>query len=133
MLHSTGHIVEVSLIRLVGGGTLPVRKGIGKHIGDHGVIIGVGSEQVVGSTVSELVPGVRRSDSGAGERLAHGADVLVELGAGQIAAVQGLGADGDGLDLVLVAGDVFLQGGKVLDEGGVVGAGVGFLLGADPE
>jgi hypothetical protein len=44
-------------------------------------------------------------------------DVGVELGSGQVTAVESLGANGDGVDDVLVTGNGLLDGGPVLGEG----------------
>lgn len=127
------HVTEVGLVGLVGRGTLPVGEGVGQHVGHHGVLHGVGGEEVVGSAVGELVPAVGGTDGGAGEVLPHGADVVVELGAGQVAAVEGLGTDGDGLDDAFGSGHGLSQSRKVLLEGGIVGAHVALVLGADPK
>jgi hypothetical protein len=59
-------------------------------------------------------------------------DVGVELGSGQVTAVESLGANGDGVNDVLVTGDGLLDGGPVLGEGrlGEQVVGIGRL--ADP-
>lgn len=131
--HGTSHIIKVRLVGLVGDGTLPVGEGVGQDVGHHGVGVGVGGEQVIGSAIGELVPAVGGTDGHLGELLGDGGDVVVQLGTGQIATVEGLGADGDGLDDVLVAGDGLLEGGKVLLEGGIVGAHIALVLSADPK
>jgi hypothetical protein len=130
--HGTGHVIEVGLVGLVGDGTLPVGEGVGQDVGHHGVGVGVGGEQIVGSAVSKLVPAVGGTNGHLGELLGDCGDVVVQLRAGQIATVEGLGADSDGLDDVLIARDGFLEGSKVLLEGGIVGAHIALVLLADP-
>lgn len=71
-------------------------------------------DQRVSSAVLELVPAVRSADGDRGE---HGLDLIdsvQELLAVQVSAVQGLGADGDGLDDILISRDSALQCRSVL-------------------
>lgn len=58
--------------------------------------------------VGELVPGVGGSDLDALRQLAlHSADLVRQLGAGEVAAIKGLGTDSDGIDGVgVAAGDI---------------------------
>lgn len=132
MLHSTGHIIEVSLMSLVSGSSLPVSKSIGQNVGNHGVFVSVGSEEVIGSTIGELVPGIGGTDGDIREGLLNGADVLVQLGTGQVATVKRLRANGNGLDGVRVLRDKLLQGGEILLERSIVDAIVVLVLFTDP-
>lgn len=126
------HVVEVRLVGLRNLGSLPVRESVGQNVGDQRGVRSVGGEQVVGGAIGELVPAVGGTDGEAGVKLLHDADVLVELSAGQVATVEGLGTDGDGLDRLLVAGDSILNGCEVLEERGVLGAHVARGLRAKP-
>lgn len=130
--HGTGHIIEVGLVGLIGSSTLPVGKGVGQDVSDHGVGISVGGEQIIGSAISELVPAVGGTHSDAGELLRDRTDVVVKLRTGQITTVEGLRTDGDGLHDILIAGNGALESGKVLGERGVIGANIALVLGADP-
>lgn len=130
--HSTGHVIEVGLVSLFGLGTLPVGERVGQDVLDHGLVRAVGGEQVIGSAVGELVPAVGSTNDEVGEMLLDGANVLVQLGTGQVATVEGLRADGDGLDDILVTGNGVLDRVEVLEEGGVLGCHVALVLGADP-
>lgn len=131
--HGTRHIVKVGLVGLVGSSSLPVGKGIGQDVGDKRGRLGIGGEEVVGSTVGELVPAVGGTNGDALELVGDETNVVVQGRTGLVTAVKGLGADGDGLDHALVAGDGLLQGSEVLCEGLVLGAQVIGILCADPK
>ena len=77
--------------------SLPVRKTV-----NHDDVNAAGDNSI-GGTVLELVPGIGSAD--------------LELGSGEGLAVEGLGADGDGVDGVLVLWSVLLEGIEVLGEG----------------
>lgn len=91
---------------------LPIREGVGEQ--DVGC-----PDDSIGGAVLELVPAVRGADTDSGKGLLHVLDLVGQLGAGEVAAVEGLGADRHGVHLVLKAGDV-------LQNCGLVG-GVGLL------
>lgn len=86
---------------VVARSTLPEGKGV-----DHDDV--GGADDGIAGTVSKFVPRVGGSDLDAlGERALHSGNLLLQLRAGEVAAVQGLGADGDGVDGIGVgAGDV---------------------------
>lgn len=97
-------VVEVGLGRAIADVvTLPVGEGVG-HEQLHAAL-----DDGIGSAVGVLVPGVRGADKGAGQRVGDVVDLLEELLAGEVAAVQGLGADSDGVDLVLVLRNILGQ------------------------
>lgn len=73
--------------------------------------------QGIRSAVRVLVPAVGRADSHLREHLLDLVDLFEELLAREVAAVEGFGADGDGLDDILVAGHDALQSGGVCVEG----------------
>lgn len=130
--HGTRHVVKVGLVSLVGSSSLPVGKGIGQDVGDQRGRLGISGEEVIGSTIGELVPAVGGTNRDALELVGDETNVVVQGGTSLVTAVEGLGADGDGLDHALVAGDGLLQGSEVLCERLVVGAQVAGILCADP-
>lgn len=104
--------------------SLPVREAV-----DHDDVDAAGDNSI-GGTILELVPGISSADLEAWKGLLRLLDELHELGAGEGLAVQGLGADGDGVDGVLVLWGVLLEGVEVLGEGLLV-VGPGDVLLAD--
>lgn len=127
------HVLEVGLVSFLGRGALPVRERIGQHVLNQGSLLGVDSKQVVGGTVVELVPAVGGANlDGLVEVVGHQADVSVKLGASHVTTVKGLGSDGDGLDIFLVAGHSLLEGCEILLERGIIGAVLRLVLGAHP-
>lgn len=96
---------------VVAAGALPEGKSV-----DHDDISSA-NDSITG-TVGELVPGVGGSDLDALRQLAlDGADLVAQLGAGEVAAVEGLGANGDGVNGVGVAAGDIGDGLEVLLEG----------------
>lgn len=90
--------------------SLPVREAV-----DHDDV-DAACDDSIGGTVLELIPGIGSADLEAWKSILCLLDELHELGAGEGLAVQGLGADGDGVDCVLVLWGVLLEGVKVLGE-----------------
>ena len=86
---------------ILAGRTLPEGEGV-----DHDDV--GGTNDGVTGTVGELVPGVRSADLDAlGQLALDSADLLLQLRAGEVASVQGLGADGDSINGASIrAGDV---------------------------
>ena len=101
MCNGLVHIVKVDVGGILAGRALPEGEGV-----DHDDI--GGTNDGVASAVGKLVPGVRGADLDALRQLAlDNADLLLQLRASEVAAVQGLGADSDSVDRVSVgAGDV---------------------------
>lgn len=91
--------------------SLPVREAI-----DHDDVDAAGDNSI-GGTVLKLVPGIGSADLEARKGLLCLLDELHELRAGEGLAVQGLGADGDGVNGVLVLWGVLLECVEVLGEG----------------
>ena len=110
-----GQVVEVDVVRtggLVDGLVLPVRERVDEQDVD------VALDEGVGRAVGVLVPRVGRADFDfGGETGFDGVDFGEEFGAGEVAPVERLGADGDGVEGggVLVA--VLLDGRVVGREG----------------
>jgi hypothetical protein len=99
------------------------------HIGHNGLL----GEQIIAGTVGELVPAVGGTNKDTlGDTVHDMLDVGMELGPGQVTAVESLGANGDGVDDVLVTGDGLLDGGPVLGEGSLREQVVGIGGLADP-
>lgn len=89
-------------------------------------------DQRVGCTVGEFVPAVGSADLDGWEHLLDAVDLVEQLLTGKVATVQGLGADGDGVDCVLIARNVLFQGTGVGVEGGLhVGPELGVSWSAD--
>ena len=107
------------VVEEAGGGvavglTLPVREAVGEEN------IDAAGDQGIGSSVLVFVPAVSGSDLEAGDGLLDLVDSLQEFGAGEVAAVERLGSNGDGVDLVLVVGSVLDEGSLILCQGIVV-------------
>lgn len=94
-------VIEVGLDSAVADVVaLPVSESVGKEELDAAV------DESISSAVGELVPGIGGTNGSAGESVSDVVDLLEELLACEVAAVEGLGADGHGVDLVLVLGNV---------------------------
>lgn len=96
------------------GLSLPVREAVGEQDVD------TAGDQGIGSSILVFVPAVGGPDLETGDGLLDLVDSLQEFGAGEIAAVHRLGANGDGVDLVLEVGSVLDEGCLVLRQGLVV-------------
>ena len=91
---------------------LPVGEGVDEQDVD------AAGDQGVRGAVGVLVPGVGGPDLDLGGQAAlDGVDLLEELGTGEVAAVEGLGADGNGVDGVGVLIGVLLDGAVIGIEG----------------
>jgi hypothetical protein len=90
--NSLEHIVEVDMRSILATSTLPERKCVNHdNVG--------GTDDSITSTISELVPGVGGSDLDARGQLGFdGADLVLELLACEVSAVECLGTDGYGVD-----------------------------------
>lgn len=73
-------------------------------------------EDRVGSAIGKLVPAVDHTDGHLGELILHLLDPLQEIIRLHGIAVEGLRADGDGLDDILVALNARLEGFEILLE-----------------
>lgn len=106
MGNGLGHVVEVDLGGVLDVGALPVGEGVGQDQVDAALDDGIAG------AISPLVPRIGSADLGAlGQHGADVVDLLEQLLAGEVAAVQRLGADGDGVDLVgVLVGGVRLEG-----------------------
>lgn len=116
MSHSLLHIIEVGSRGVADLLSLPVGEGI-----DHQELDTTGDESV-GGAIGVLVPRVGGTDQSIGEGALHIIDFREEGGTGQGAAVEGLRADSDGVDLVFIARNGGLESGLV---GCVRSVGVG--------
>lgn len=97
MANSLLDVVEVGVNGAVSDvAALPVRESVRKQE------VHAALEKSVRGAVGKLVPRVGSADLGARECLLDVVDLVEQLVAGQTAAVEGLGADGHGVDLVLV-------------------------------
>jgi hypothetical protein len=86
------HVVQVNVGSVIPGSTLPERKRI-----DQDDICGTNDS--IASSVGELVPRVGSADlDGAGNLALHSHNLSLELLAREVAAVEGLGADGHGVN-----------------------------------
>lgn len=111
MLHGLRHIIEISLLSTVDGNALPESKSVDEEI------LHTTLEQRIGSAVVELVPAVGETDLDVGELLLDLVDSVEEIVGGHVAAVEGLRADCDGLDNILVTGNVLLKSFEIVVEG----------------
>lgn len=114
MSESLHDVVEEAGRGVAVGLSLPVREAVGEQD------IDTAGDQGIGSSILVFVPAVGGSDLEAGDGLLDLVDSLQEFGAGEVAAVHRLGANGDGVDLVLEVGSVLDEGRLVLRQGLVV-------------
>ena len=108
---SLEHVVQVNLGSVIPGSTLPERKRV-----DQDDIRGTNDS--ITSSIRELVPGVGGADlDGARDLALDSYNLGLELLAREVAAVEGLGADSDGVDLVGVGLSDTDDGVEVVVEG----------------
>ena len=111
MVDGLHHVVEKSGSGVANVLALPESKGVDQEVLD------TAQDERVSRAVGVLVPAVRGADGDLGEHLLHLLDHLEQLSGLEVATVQGLGADSDGGDDILVSGDGLLEGGFVCVEG----------------
>lgn len=125
MLDGASHVLEVGSGSVLDVLTLPVGEGIGENNVDATL------HDSVTSTIGPLVPGVGGADLGTlRQDGANVIDLVEQLVASEVAAVQRLGTDGDGVDLVsILVGRVGLEGllvglERLVDVGPIGGRGL---------
>lgn len=92
--NSLEHVVKVDVGRVLGGSALPE----GKSVDEQDIRR---LDDGIRSSIGVFVPAVGGADLDAWERLLDGLHLACELLAGEVAAVEGLGSDSYGVDLVL--------------------------------
>ena len=103
------HVVKIDMGGVADVVALPECEGIDEE--------NLGSvDKRISRSISVFVPAVGSADFEARNRLLDFQDLVPKLCAGEVAAVQGLGTDGDGIDLVPELGRVFLDGIQVIVE-----------------
>jgi hypothetical protein len=70
----------------------------------------------IGRAISKLVPAVHRSDGNLGKLLLNLLNSAKQSLGSETLSVENFGADGDGVNNILVSGDRCFQGGEVLVE-----------------
>jgi hypothetical protein len=98
-------VVEVGLGR---AGTDVVALPVGESVGKDQLYAAL--DKGIGGAISDLVPAVSKADKSTRQRVGDVVDLLEKFLASEVAAVEGLGADGDGVDLVLVLWNVGGEG-----------------------
>ena len=97
---------------------LPVWESVGQDQFDAAV------DDTIHAAVSPAVPAVGSTDLGVGESRLHVLDLGEKLLGGEVATVEGLRSNGDGVERVLVARDVLLES-RLVGIVGLVGVGPG--------
>jgi len=106
---SLEHVVKVDVGGILPGSALPESKRVDEDD------ISSAKDGIRGS-ISELVPAVGSADLDSREGLLDSLDLALQLLAGEVAAVQGLGTNGDGVDGVLEFASYLLDGVQIIVE-----------------